>query len=164
MHRRWITGALALALGATSTAAAEDWPQFRGPRRDGTSQETGLLRGWSGGGPKQLWRKPIGEGFSGIAVRGDRVYTMALDGEQEVALALRAADGEKVWSTPVGPKFVEEFGNGPRATPAADGERVYTLSSTGKLHALAAVDGKVVWEHDLVAEFKSRVPQRGFSG
>jgi outer membrane protein assembly factor BamB len=167
MNRRWTTGALALALAATlpatAPAAAEDWPQFRGPRRDGVSGETGLLRDWAGGGPKQVWRKSIGEGFSGIAVRGDRLFTMALDGENETALCLRAADGERVWATAVGPKFVEEFGNGPRSTPAVDGERDYTLSSTGKLHALAASDGKVVWEHDLVAEFASRVPQRGFS-
>lgn len=160
---RAVSGALALVLVTPLSAAAEDWPQFRGPRRDGISLETGILRSWAAGGPRPVWRRSIGEGFSGIAVRGDRVYTMALDGENEVALCLRAADGERVWATPVGPKFLEEFGNGPRSTPAVDGERVYALSSTGKFVALAAADGKPLWEHDLVAEYKGRVPQRGYS-
>jgi outer membrane protein assembly factor BamB len=98
-----------------------------------------------------------------VAVSGDHLYTMGLDGEQEVVLCLRLADGEPVWKTPVGPKFSEEFGNGPRSTPAVDGERVYALGATGKLAALRAADGVKVWERDLVAELGSSLPLRGYA-
>jgi outer membrane protein assembly factor BamB len=153
----------ALLLGATAPAATGDWPQLRGPHGDGVSNDTGLLTSWPGGGPRELWRRPIGEGFSSVAVSGDHLYTMGLDGEQEAVVCLRLADGELVWKTPIGPKFVEEFGNGPRSTPAVDGERVYALSATGKLAALRSRDGGKVWERDLVAEMGSRVPLRGYA-
>ena len=162
------TGALlalapVLLLGATAAPPAGDWPQFRGPRGDGASDGNGLLPTWVGGGPKELWRRPIGEGFSSVAVRGDRLYTMGLDGEQETVLCLRREDGELVWKAAVGPKFTEEFGNGPRSTPAVDGERVYALSASGRLAALRAGDGGKVWERDLVAELGGRLPLRGYS-
>jgi outer membrane protein assembly factor BamB len=158
-----VAAVLGLLLGAQAAPASGDWPQLRGPHGDGVSSDTGLLPSWQGGGPKELWRRPIGEGFSGLAVSGDRLYTMGLDGEQEAVLCLRLADGELVWKTPIGPKFTEEFGNGPRSTPAVDGERVYALSATGKLAALRSRDGGKVWERDLVAEMGSRVPLRGFA-
>jgi outer membrane protein assembly factor BamB len=152
----------ALLLGASPSPAPGDWPQFRGPRGDGASDGNGLLATWAVGGPKELWRRPIGEGFSSVAVRGDRLYTMGLDGEQEAVLCLRLDDGELVWKAPVGPRFVEEFGK-PRSTPAVDGERVYALSASGRLAALRAGDGAKVWEHDLVAELGGRVPLRGYA-
>ena len=98
-----------------------------------------------------------------MAVRGDHLYTMGLDGEQEAVFCLRLADGGLVWKAPIGPKFTEEFGNGPRSTPAIDGERVYALGSTGKLAALRVGDGSKVWERDLVPELGSRVPLRGYA-
>ncbi len=152
-----------LLLAAAAAAAGGDWPQLRGPHGDGVSTDAGLLASWQGGGPKELWRRPIGEGFSSVAVRGDHLYTMGLDGEQEAVFCLRLADGGLVWKSPIGPKFTEEFGNGPRSTPAIDGERVYALSSTGKLAALRVRDGAKVWERDLVAELGSRVPLRGYA-
>jgi len=153
----------ALLLGAAAPPAIGDWPQLRGPHGDGVANDGGLLPSWRGGGPKELWRRPIGEGFSSVVVSGDRLYTMGLDGEQEAVLCLRLADGELVWKAAIGPKFVEDFGNGPRSTPAVDGERVYALSSTGKLAALRARDGGKVWERDLVAEMGGRVPLRGYA-
>jgi outer membrane protein assembly factor BamB len=153
----------ALVLGDTALTPTEDWPQLRGPHGDGVSAATGLLASWQGGGPKELWRRPIGEGFSSVTASGDRLFTMGLDGEQEAVFCLRLADGELVWKAPIGPKFTEEFGNGPRSTPAVDGERVYALGSTGKLAALRRSDGGKVWEHDLVPEMGSRVPLRGYA-
>ena len=160
----WLAAALPASLfGAAAPAAPADWPQLRGPRGDGASEGNGLLSSWAGGGPKELWRRPIGEGFSSVAVRGDRLYTMGLDGEQETVLCLRLEDGELVWKAPIGPKFTEEFGHGPRSTPAVDGERVYALSASGRLAALRASDGGEVWERDLVAELGGRLPLRGYS-
>lgn len=160
----WLAAVLPAALSGTAAPATPtDWPQFRGPRGDGTSEGQGLLASWAGGGPKELWRRPIGEGFSSVAVRGDRLYTMGLDGEQETLFCLRLEDGELVWKAPVGPKFSEEFGDGPRSTPAVDGERVYALSASGRLAALRASDGGKVWERDLLADLGGRMPLRGYS-
>jgi hypothetical protein len=157
-----------LLLGATGSSATEDWPQLRGQRGDGVSAATGLLASWQGGRPRELWRHPMGEGFSSVTVNGDHLYTMGVDrmgvdGDREAVFCLRVADGELVWKTPIGPKFEEEFGNGPRSTPAVDGERVYALAATGRLAALRRSDGAKVWEHDLVAEMGSRVPARGYA-
>ncbi|HEY3175628.1 MAG TPA: PQQ-binding-like beta-propeller repeat protein [Candidatus Polarisedimenticolia bacterium] len=138
-----------------------DWPQFRGARRDGVSAETGLARSWPDGGPALAWRKPIGDGFSSITVAAGRLYTMHSDAESEIAVCLKADTGEPIWRTPMGPKFIEEFGDGPRSTPIVDGDLVFVLSSHGKLSALKISDGSRVWEVDLVATFGGRVPQRG---
>jgi outer membrane protein assembly factor BamB len=160
----WLAAGLPAALFCTEAPATPtDWPQFRGPRGDGSSEGQGLMASWAGGGPKEIWRRPIGEGFSSVAVRGDRLYTMGLHGEQETLFCLGVEDGELVWKAPVGPKFSEEFGNGPRSTPAVDGERVYALSASGRLAALRTSDGGKVWERDLLADLGGRMPLRGYS-
>lgn len=152
---------LALAAGADPSVGT-DWPQFRGPQQNGVSPEKGLLRSWPESGPKVVWKKPIGSGFSTVTVVGDALYTLAAEGESEMAYRLRASDGEVLWRVPLGPVFPEVFGNGPRSTPAVDGDAVYVLSATGRLHALATKDGARRWEMDLVKELGSPLPQRGF--
>lgn len=159
-----------LALGAaflSHTAGAEaggvDWPQFRGPERNGVSPEKGLLGSWPESGPRVLWRHPIGQGFSGVATSGERLYTMASDREHETVVCLAADSGKELWRAALGPTFVEEYGNGPRSTPVVDGERVYAVSARGKLVALQAADGVKVWEVDLPATFGTPQPRRGFS-
>ncbi len=152
----------ALAAGAETPAGA-DWPQFRGPQQNGVSPETGLLRSWPEGGPKVLWKKPIGSGFSTVTAVGDALYTMAVEGESEMAYRLRAADGEVVWRAPLGPVFPETFGDGPRSTPLVEGDAVYVLSATGRLHALGTKDGARLWELDLVKDLGSPPPMRGFA-
>jgi len=158
-----------LAGGATLVAetAEHDWPQFRGPNRDGVSTETGLLDAWPEGGPKELWRRPLGEGYSAIAVVGDRLYTMYAgehDGEAvEFAAAFAAGSGEELWRTVVGKKKDTEFGNGPRSTPTVDGDTVYVLGSFGDFAALATADGEPRWRFKLTERFGSRVPHWGFS-
>ena len=153
---------LARTAGADPSAGV-DWPQFRGPQQNGVSGEKGLLRSWPESGPKVLWKKPIGSGFSTVAVVGDALYTMAVEGESEMAYRLRAADGEVVWRVPVGPVFPEIFGNGPRSTPTVEGDVVYMLSAAGRLHALKTQDGSRLWEMDLVKELGSSTPDRGFA-
>jgi len=161
-----ILSLLTLLLAAAAHAAAGpavSWPQYRGPNRDGVSPETGLLREWPAEGPAVVWRRPIGSGFSGVAAVGDRLYTMHADPNDELAVCLESGTGKTLWETPLGPRFVEEFGDGPRATPVVDGDLVFALSSRGKLLALKAADGSKAWEVDLVSTFGGRVPMRGFS-
>jgi outer membrane protein assembly factor BamB len=146
---------------------SRDWPQFRGIERDGVSLETGLLAEWPEGGPKIVWRQPLGEGYSGIAVVGDRLYTMfAVDHEgepTEVAAAFDAGTGKEIWRTPIGKKHDTEFGNGPRSTPTVDGGSVYVLGSFGDLAALSAESGSEHWRLNLPEKFDSEVPHWGFS-
>lgn len=155
---------LVAAMVAATPCLASDWPQYRGPNRNGVAEESGLARSWLATGPPVVWKRPLGEGFSGISVVGDRLYTAAAEGEQEMALCLDAKSGKEIWRFVVGPKFIEEFGNGPRATPTVDGDLVLIAGSTGKVFALRAADGSKVWELDLVASLKAQLPGRGFSG
>ena len=152
---------LALAAG-TDPSAGTDWPQFRGPQQNGVSLEKGLLRSWPESGPKILWKKPIGSGFSTVTVVEDALYTMAVEGESEMAYRLRASDGGVVWRMPIGPLFPEVFGDGPRSTPVVEKDAVYMLSATGRLHALTTKDGQRIWEIDLVKDLGSATPGRGF--
>ena len=162
--KRTIALALTLcSLPCLHSAAAGDWPQIRGADRDGSSAETGLARSWTAAGPRLVWKKTTGEGFSGIAVAGGRLYTGAAFGDLEHALCLDAATGEEVWRTPIGKKFTEDFGNGPRSTPTVVGGRVYVASSYGDVHALDAATGKVIWSVDLQKAYGAPVPQRGYS-
>ncbi len=155
--------ACTLACLGGSALAAADWPQIRGPQRDGISAETGLARSWPKEGPPVVWRRPIGDGFSGLSVVGARLYTMDADAENEHVLALDTATGAEVWRRAVGPRFKEEFGDGPRSTPTVDGGTVYALGAAGRLVALQSADGKPLWEVDLPTQLGSPVPIRGFT-
>ncbi len=152
----WLLGGLAVH-GA-------DWPQYRGPNHDGTSTER-ILKKWPAQGPRQLWKKPLPDGFSSFAVSRGRVFTgikRVVDGAaKEVFVALDADTGTELWARPVGPSPPgrgEGNGDGPRATPAVDGEHVYVLSAYLSLFCLRADDGSVVWNRDLVAEFGGELP------
>jgi len=157
---------LVALLGVASagpTALAGDWPQFRGPNRDGVSTETGILKSWPAGGPKECWRRPIGVGFAGISVAGKRLFTMYGVEDDEYLAAFDTATGKEVWKTLVGPKFNDEYGDGPRSTPTVDDGIVYVLGSHGKLFAARAEDGKEVWSVQLHDRFGSRTDNRGFA-
>ena len=156
--------AISLLLLLTAAAQAADWPQWRGPQRDGISSETDLLQSWSADGPAVQWRTPLGNGFSGISIANGRVFTMFAQGDDEFAICLDAEAGAERWRHRTGPYYKEtQGGDGPRSTPTVDGETVYVLGATGQLFALAAASGTPIWEKDLVAEFGSEVPRWGFS-
>jgi outer membrane protein assembly factor BamB len=155
--------ALSLALLASASATAAGWFQYRGPARDGRSAETGLARTWAEDGPVELWRTPIGAGFSAISVVGDRLYTMDSDAQQEYALCVDARTGQRIWRVAMGRLFEEANGNGPRSTPTIDGDRVFVLGSRGRLAALRAHSGEVIWQLELQTTFESQLPTWAFT-
>ncbi len=150
-----------LILMASLPAFSADWGQFRGPERNGISAETGLLRSWGERGPEELWRVPIGAGFSGISKVAERLYTMDSDKEKEYLLCAEAQSGKTVWRTPLAGLFTNNFGNGPRATPTVDGKIVYALASEGVLAALNGEDGSILWQKD-IKQFGGAIPQWAF--
>lgn len=152
-----------LALAGAGQARAADWPQLGGPVRDGTSPERGLARSWPQPGPRVVWRRPIGEGYSTVAAAGSRLYTMDSDAEKEYVVCLDASDGRELWRTALGRKFVDDLGNGPRSTPTVTAGAVYVLGAHGLLAALDAGDGRKLWQVDLPAVFGSKVPNWGYS-
>src|SRR3954464_1228066 len=106
------------------------------PDRDDISKETGLIKQWPAGGPKQAWLfNDAGIGFSGFSTSGGTLYTMgANDNGEEFLLALDAASGKEKWRTVVGVRFIKQpWGDGPRSTPTVDGDRVYALGAKGDL-------------------------------
>jgi len=143
---------------------AADWPQWRGPRRDGTSAETGLLDSWPAGGPKQVWKTTgLGEGYSSFAVVGPRLYTQGQRGDQQFIMAFDTATGKKLWETPAGKPFRERRGHGPRGTPTVEGNRLWTLSADGTLLSLDAATGRTLWSVNIVASNGAQVLHWGIS-
>jgi len=160
-------GVLFVAVQSSAKSKGIDWPQFRGVNRDGISAESGLTGSWPEGGPPEVWRVPLGDGYSAISVVGDRLYTMyAADHEgkpTDFAAAFNAADGKEVWRVPMGERFDTEFGNGPSATPTIDGDLVYVLDSRGTFAALATADGTERWKISMTEDFGAEIPTFGFS-
>ena len=154
---------LCLWLGSGLTiATATDWPQWRGPNRDGISEETGFLKEWRDGGPEVLWKVPLGEGFSGISVVGERVYTMFSEDDDEFVVCLNASNGKEIWRFRSDGNYIDSMGgNGPRSTPTIDEGLLFTVTAQGKLYALNTENGEKVWAHDLKREFGSDIPRWG---
>lgn len=146
-----------------AAAEAADWPQFRGPGRDGRSAETGLIANWDDAGPKELWRVPLGAGYSGMSIVADRVYTMDSDAEQEYLVAIDAGSGSTIWRTAIGGLFENDYGNGPRATPTYHEGVLFTVGSLGDLAAVSAADGRTIWSRSLQQDFGSELPNWAFS-
>ncbi|HID74966.1 MAG TPA: hypothetical protein EYP56_03110 [Planctomycetaceae bacterium] len=148
----------------SSAAAALDWPQWRGPGRDGVSEDAHLPNHWPDTGPPVLWkRRTSGPGYSGIAVKAGRLYTMMQDGADEAVVCWDALTGEELWRFRYRAYFVSDQGSGPRSTPTVDGNRVYAVGATGRLHCLDAQSGKLLWRRDLVGELSGRIPDWGVS-
>ncbi len=161
--------AVALTLSSLSlTSQALDWPQWRGPSRDGISQEKGLLKEWPKEGPKLLWKTDkAGSGYSTPAVAGDRVYLLSNDGlDNESVRALSSKDGSPLWSTRIG-----KVGNpdqkppfpAARSTPTVDGNFLYALGSDGDLACVDAATGKLVWQKNLRTDFNGKPGQWAYS-
>ena len=157
MIRRFalFAGLAALLAGASVTIQAlDDWPQWRGPRRDGVSAERGLLKAWPESGPPLAWKATgAGQGYSSFAVAGGRLYTLGARENREHVVAFDIASGKRVWDAPHGQRFSNDRGDGPRGTPTVDGTRVYAFGASGDLTALEAASGKVAWTVNVIRDF-----------
>lgn len=140
--------------GAGTTGA---WPQFRGPNRDNRSTETGLLSSWPDQGPSIAWTaRGLGEGYSAVSIANGKIYTMGNTQQGESVIALDLATGREIWSTPTGGQaFRDGQGNGPRGTPAVDGNRVYALGASGQLVCLDANTGRQNWGGNILREYNA---------
>ena len=152
------------ATAAPATETRAEWPGFRGPRRDGIVRGVRIDTDWSAKPPVQLWRRPIGPGWSSFAVRGDLFYTQEQRGDNEVVACYKASTGQPVWTHKDAARFFESnAGAGPRATPTLSNNRVYTFGATGILNALDANNGSVLWTRNVSSETNTKVPFWGFS-
>jgi outer membrane protein assembly factor BamB len=154
------------ALPSADAARREDWPQWGGPRRDFTTTAV-LPAGWPEGGPRVAWERQLGEGFSGIAVADGALYTMTRRAGRELIVSLHADTGAPRWEfgydAPFSGDYSMEHGEGPHGTPLVVSGRVFTVGATGRLHALDARTGAVVWKHDLVGEMGGFVRVNGYA-
>jgi outer membrane protein assembly factor BamB len=181
MPRFFATTLMALALPLSLLAA--DWPQWMGPNRDAVWNEKGILKSFPKGGPKVLWRQPIGGGYAGPAVANGKVYVAdkvlnagavepkdPFSGDKtktsaiERVLCLDAATGKEIWKHEHPVSYQIQYPAGPRCTPNVHDGKVYALGAMGNLCCLDAGTGKPVWEKELTKEYKIEAPTWGFAG
>lgn len=150
----WSAAALATLMIAGMARAEEDWTQWRGPKRDGKSAETGLLKQWPEAGPASAWTiRGLGDGYSTVSLKGDKICTQGTQGDKSVVFGLNRADGKTLWTTPLGANLDQDQGRGPRGTPTIDGDLLYALSEDGSLACLKLADGSVVWKMNILEKF-----------
>jgi len=163
----WGCGVAAVAMGAAARTTIAQWPQWGGPNRDFKADCLGLASGWPQEGPRRVWSRELGEGYSAISVDDGALYTMYRRGDEEVVICLDAGTGKTLWeyayshSAPT--KSMKEFGPGPHSTPLVAGDQVYAVGVTGLVHCLNKKSGQLAWSHDLVKEFGHEVMDRGYS-
>ena len=146
--------ALVALFGFESAAQSSDWPQWRGPNRDGISKETGLLKRWPTNGPPQVWKATgAGKGYSSFAVVKGKLFTMGLRGDREFIVTFDVTTGKQVWATQHGGAFRNDRGDGPRGTPTVEGDRLYALGGNGDLSCLDVATGKLIWSKNVLTEF-----------
>ena len=139
-----------------STAPGDDWPQWRGPNRDGHSLETGLLSSWPAGGPTLVWKAAgLGNGYSTVSIDDGRIFTLGAVRDIEYLVALDARTGKELWRARIGRRYENNRGDGPRGAPTVDGTRVYALGGNGDLACVEAATGKVVWHVNLLSRFSA---------
>jgi outer membrane protein assembly factor BamB len=151
-HSAKITAAVCSALLCVNfcRGADQDWPQFLGRHRDGTSDETGLLDRWPTNGVPVVWEKKIGTGYSAPSVSGDRLVLHHRVGGEEIVECFEAGTGKPLWRYGYPSQFVDPYGynNGPRCTPVLTAERCYTFGAEGRLVCLSVQTGKLIWQRD----------------
>lgn len=175
-----ITLLLFVWLGSGRAARGDDWPQWLGPKRDGVWRETDILERFPKAGPKVLWRTPVGGGYSGPAVAGNRVFItdriLAPDAKnppsgftknqipgKERVVCIDDANGEIVWTHEYDCTYDVQYPSGPRSTPVVHDGKVYTLGTMGDLFCLNVSDAKVIWSKNFPKEYKAPIQIWGFS-
>lgn len=175
IHWRWskTPEQLLVAQSAEEPATAQaatpikttDWPGFRGSQRDSVIRGVRIKTDWSASPPVQLWRRPVGPGWSSFAVHDGRFYTQEQRGDDESVACYDVATGKLVWRHLDRARFWESnAGPGPRATPTLSNGRVYTQGGTGIVNVLDAANGDVVWSRNAVSDTGAKVPGWGIAG
>jgi outer membrane protein assembly factor BamB len=166
------TAAVILTVAILSIGAAargDDWPIYRGPNHNGISNEVSWSAEWGPDGPKQLWKKSIGVGFSSITVADGRAYMTGNSGEKsgakDTVFCLDANIGKEIWThsfpCPLEPKYYE---GGTLASPTVEGKVVYTISKMGDVFCFDAATGKVIWNKNVNKEYGFELPTWHFAG
>lgn len=163
---RIVIGAtVALVYFVDLSSIASDWPQYRGPHRNGVSDESGWLDKWPTEGPTLAWRAKVGLGFSSVVVSQGRACTVGHEKDQDTVFCFDAVTGKSLWkhsyASDLGDKY---FDGGTTGTPTFDGDRVYWLSRWGDLFSIEAAGGRIVWSKNVVQESKVPIPMWGFTG
>ncbi|MFM7037067.1 MAG: PQQ-binding-like beta-propeller repeat protein [Planctomycetaceae bacterium] len=158
--RHCLTASLLLT---TLPASAGDWPQILGPARDGVAAGERLHAAWADRGPKRLWESPVGDGFAGVAVAGEKVISFVREPEAEVVRCHAAATGEVLWQAPAPCDYQGGISTdkGPRCVPLIADNRVITLGVTGRLRCTSLADGSELWQRNTTADFE---PLEGYFG
>ena len=144
--------------------AQAEWPQWRGPNRDGISKESGLLKQWPSQGPPLHWKASgAGQGYSSMAVVDGRLFTMGAREDREFIIAFDVKSGAPLWVTAHGGRFKNDRGDGPRGTPTIEGDRVYALGGNGDLSCLEVRTGKSLWSINLLEKFNASNAHWGLS-
>ena len=151
--------ASAIVIITAVTVLGADWPQFRGPNRDNISTETGLLRTWPAGGPKVLWKIPVCEGYAGAAIKDARVYLNDYNAEKKEHLVrcISIADGKDIWQWSYAVEIRPNHAI-TRTVPAIGTRLVFSLDPKCRFHALDIKTGKLVWQKNLVQDYKATIP------
>lgn len=159
--------ALIAAVIYSSALRADDWPQWRGPKRDGVWRETGVVERFESAEIKPLWRVPISSGYSGPTVADGRVYVtdrVTEPNQMERVLCFDWKSGKKIWSHAYDCVYHDiGYTAGPRASVTIDGGRAYSLGAMGHFFCFDAANGKILWKHDLDREYQVRMPIWGLA-
>lgn len=173
MQLRTLNPSIAICVFATGTLssiafagdlAAPEWSQWRGPKRDGISADTGLLKSWPSGGPSLVWKaNELGGGYSTPSLSDGRIFGMSYRGDDEVVWALEANSGKPIWTTRIAQAARVDYGQGSRSTPTIAGNVLYTLGVSGDLVCLEVSSGKEIWHRNLEKDFGGHRPGWGYS-
>lgn len=153
----------ATSIDAAEKLAKTDWPQWRGPNRDGLSTDTGLLKSWNDGGPALAWKTSgLGNGYSSVAIANGIIFTMGERSGKQFVLALDLNDGKELWAAEISNQGFDSAGRGPRSTPTVDGDLVYAVSPLGDLLCCEAGTGNEVWRKNYRTDFNGNRPGWGY--
>ena len=163
--------ALVLMLGPHPALPGSDagtaWPQWGGPNRNFVTGPADLANSWPAAGPRRIWQRALGDGFSSIVTDGATLYTLYRDGADDVAVALDAATGATRWATKYAAPFKEtcseQLGPAPRAAPLLAGDRLITVSSGGRMNSFDRATGAVQWSRDVLEGSPGTLRACGYS-
>jgi outer membrane protein assembly factor BamB len=164
LARRNPTTAPAQAKSGALTLRTGDWPVFRGEKRDGVLRGVSINTDWSKSPPRQVWRHPIGPGWSSVSIVDGRLFTQEQRGEHDVVVCMDAATGGEIWSHDEPGRFWDPLSSaGPRGTPTFDRGKIYAQGATGTLLCLDAANGNKMWSRDVLADTNAKMPDWGVS-